>query len=260
MKIARLSISASLVFCAVITAIARPKDLPVSGKVYYHTASSNGAPILNALEDDTKAVILNKAKEQLRKYFLPDSCRISVAPRWVPSQLLQVKAKNITEVEIKGRVQHYTNFEVLYNQNHRMRRVEIQLALEVRKKMPITVHRLRADQKITEEDFAYQWVSIFKYNSALIDDIGKLRGKVLKRTLLSGQPIRSAYISREYLVKSGDQVEMYLRRKGFVVQVSGEARESGAKGDEIRIYNKDTRRKYMAEVVSRGVVIWKKTL
>lgn len=261
MKIARLFISAALIFYIVPPSLARSKEASGGKGGYYHRRSiSKRFPQTANSRDDIKAIILQEAREQLKKYFSPDSCRIRLAPRWIPSQLLQLKAENITGVEIKGGVRHYTNFEVLYNQNHHIRRAEIQLALDVRKKVPVTVQRLPAGSTLTDKDISYQWVSIFQYNGALVEDLDELQGKVLKRTLLSGQPIRSSYISREYLVKAGDSVEMYVKRKGFVVRISAEARENGAKGDEIRIYNKDTRRKYVAEVVRHGVVIWKKTL
>jgi len=260
MKTTSLFISAAVILLGVTTVYAGSKDLSAKVKNYYRMSTTERSLKKEALNDDTKVVLLKEAKEQIRKYYSPDSCRIRVKPRWIPSQLLQLKAEKITGVEIKGGVQQYTNFTVLYNRNNSSRRAEIQLELDVRKKVPVTVRRLQAGNKITAAVLTYQWIPIFKYNGPLIDDMGDLQGKVLKRTLLSGQPIRSSFISREYLVKAGDRVEMYVREGGLVVQISAEARESGAKGDEIHIYNNHTRRKYVAQVVRRGVVIWKKTL
>jgi len=213
-----------------------------------------------ATDKDVRSVILKEAKEQVEDYFFPDSCRIRITPRWIPSHLLQVKPQNITRVALKGAVQRYTNFEVSYKDGQEIRRVEIQLTLQVSKKIPVTTHRLPQGKAIEKKDLAYQWKSIFKYNGPLINDIRQLQGKILKHTLLAGQPIRQSYISRKYLIKAGDQVEIIIRRQGFLVQLSGEARENGAKGDEIKIYNRETRRKYVGEVIRHGVVIWKKTL
>jgi len=211
-------------------------------------------------DEDARSVILKKAKKQLKKYFSPDSCRIRLTPRWIPNRLLQVKPQNITGVALKGTVQRYTNFEVSYKVRQGIRQAEIQLTLDVNKQILVAIHRIPKGNTIKKKDLAYQWKSIFQYNGTLIHDTKQLQGKVLKHTLLSGQPIRKSYISGKYLIKAGDQVKIIIRRQGFLVQLSGEARERGAKGDEIKIYNKETRRKYVGEVIRHGVVVWKKTL
>jgi flagella basal body P-ring formation protein FlgA len=61
-------------------------------------------------------------------------------------------------------------------------------------------------------------------------------------------------------VRAGDAVTLIFKEKGIQVQLTGEARQNGAKNDEIRIYSEETRKKYLGKVVRPGVAIWKQTL
>ena len=88
----------------------------------------------------------------------------------------------------------------------------------------------------------------------------QLIGKTLRRTLLSGQPVRKSDISRELIIRAGDQVSMIIKRSGIQIQVTAEAREDGARGDRIKVYSKETRKNYLGEVIRPGVIEWKSTL
>nr|WP_240894603.1 flagellar basal body P-ring formation chaperone FlgA [Fodinibius halophilus] len=209
---------------------------------------------------DTKQIILKKAKEQLSQHFSGDIYRFEIKARWIPRRLLEAGSQSIIGVKLDGNVRRYTNFDVFYQGRQKKRSIQIQLAVDVEKKVPVVTRRLRSGSKITKQDLKKQWVSLSRNKDELIEDMDALVGKTLRRTLLSGQPVRRTFVSREYIVEAGDQVRVLIQKKGIRVQVAGEARENGAKGDKIRIYSKETRKKYVGEIVRPGLILWKNTL
>ncbi|WP_138430772.1 flagellar basal body P-ring formation chaperone FlgA [Fodinibius saliphilus] len=209
---------------------------------------------------DTKQMILQQAKEQLLQQFSAENYRFDIKARWIPRRLLEVGVQGILGVQLDGNVRRYTNFEVLYRDHQKKRRVQIQLVVELEKKVPVVIRRIRSGSEIKKEDLKNQWVSLSRNKDNLIEDVDTLIGKTLRRTLLTGQPVQKSFISREFIVEAGDQVQVLIRKKGIQVQVAGEARENGAKGDKIRIYSDETRRKYVGEVVRSGLILWKNTL
>lgn len=213
-----------------------------------------------AVPSNPGAVIQQKVRQRLDQYFSSDKYRFSIKPRWIPGKLLKEKARNIVAVELSGGVKRYTNFDVIYRHRKRKKRVQVQFVVKLKKKVPVPVRRLRSGSRIKKDDLQYQWVSMFPNKDEWIEEMEQLIGKRLRRTLLSGQPVRKSYISRDYVVEAGDRVEVIIKKKGIHVQVTGEARENGAKGDKIKVYSSETRKRYSGEVVRPGVILWQNTL
>jgi len=163
-------------------------------------------------------------------------------------------------VQVDGTIRKYTNFTVFYTQHNRRKNVQIQLKVEAERKLPVVTDRLRKGGKIEEGQLVYQWVTISQNSQSYITSKEELVGKTLRRTLLSGQPIKESYISRDLIIRAGDQVQVFIEREGIQIQVSAEARENGAKGDRISVYSNETRKKYEGEVLRPGVIQWKSTL
>lgn len=225
----------------------------------------NSKAVSEWVEDSvtTKEVILQKAQKRLISYFGPasDDYRFELSPRWIPQHILQSRPEAILSVELEGRVDRYTDFRILYRDRHnRKQKVQIQLGVELEQKLPVVVRRIRSGEKIKKIDLRKQWVSLVNNRGDLVENMEEISGKTLRRTLLAGQPIRSSYLSREYIIEVGDQVTLIIEKKGVRAQLAGEARENGAKGDRINMYSEETRKKYVGEVIRPGVLKWKNTL
>ena len=217
-----------------------------------------GTDILN--NNDTKSFIVEQAREQLEVHFSTGTYRFDVQVRWIPDRLLKQSPEQISRIQLHGQIRRYTNFKVVYNYRGNRKDVEIQLKVKAEQKLPVVTDRLRKGDKLEEKNLAYQWVSISQSGESYYTSTEELIGKTLRRTLLSGQPIRKSYVSRDLIIKAGDQVRVFIKRSGIQVQVSGEAREDGAKGDRIKIFSNETNRKYVGEVLRPGVIQWKSTL
>lgn len=211
-------------------------------------------------DEEMKSFLIKQAHEQLERHLSAGEYRFEVQPRWIPNQLLQQSPSQIVSIELSGQIRRYTNFEVVYNQRGNRHRAEIQFSIKAEQMLPVVTDRVRKGSKLKEEHLAYQWVSISQRGESYFASTEALIGKTLRRTLLSGQPIRKSYVSRDLIIKAGDEVRVFIKRRGIQVQVSGEAREDGAKGDRIKIFSNETNRKYVGEVLRPGVIQWKSTL
>lgn len=209
---------------------------------------------------DTKSYILEQARKQLAKRLPGDNYRYQIQARWIPSRLLRQSPDQITGLQLRGEIRRYTNFEVTYLRRGDRRQIEIQIKVEVEQNIPVVIKRLRKGSALSEENLAKQWVSITKNRGTYITSTDKLIGKTLRRTLLSGQPVPRSYISRDLIIRAGDEVKVVIEQNGVQVQVTGEAREDGAKGERIKVYSNETRRKYEGKIIRPGVIQWKNTL
>jgi flagella basal body P-ring formation protein FlgA len=210
--------------------------------------------------DDTKTLIIKQARQQLENRFASGKYRFDLQPRWIPSRLLKRSPQQIIGTQLQGAVRRYTNFKVVYQQQGNRKSAEIQLKVKVKQKLPVVVSRVERGKKLTTNKLTIQWVTLSQNQGTYITDLEKLKGKTLRRTLLSGQPVRKSYVSRDLIVKAGDEVKVVINKMGIQVQVTGSARENGAKGDRIKVYSNETRKKYVGEIIRPGVIQWKSTL
>jgi flagella basal body P-ring formation protein FlgA len=210
-------------------------------------------------QNDTEELILKKAHELLEQHFDPDKSRFELTARWIPRRLLGIDSERIQEVRLAGGIDRYTNFDVLFQSGQKQRKVQIQLAVDLEQKLPVAIKRLSSGSKISKNDIRMQWKRT-PIAENYVTDKQQLIGKTLRKTLVSGQPIRSDYIGADYIIKAGDKVRLIVEKKGLRIEIVAEARENGAKGESIRVYSDETRRKYVGQIISEGIVKWKKTL
>lgn len=212
-------------------------------------------------DSTAEEVILRGAREILGRNFNTDTYRFEMSPGWIPASVLRTDPEYIESVQPVGAVDKYTSFDVIFRDpGGRRQKAQVQLVVDAEQKLPVARRRLMSGTVIRPEDIRLQWISVDPGQNRWVDDPGMLAGKTLRRTLLPGQPVSRNQISTEYIIKAGDSVEVLFEEQGIKISLRGEARQHGAKGDEIRIYSNETRRKYLGRVIGPGVVKWKKTL
>jgi len=209
---------------------------------------------------EIREVIIRKALEELNSNHDQKSYRFSITPRWIPGSLERLDADKITSVKPEGSVERYTNFTVTYRDRGRTQSANVQLMVETERFLPVAGQRIMSGDKLKTSFMDMRWVSVPYDRGQLVEEIEEIEGKTLRRSLSDGQPVRYADISSDYLVEAGETVEMIYEQNGLRIVIEGEARQSGAQDDEITIYNKETRKKYLGKVSSPGVVLWKGTL
>ena len=97
-------------------------------------------------------------------------------------------------------------------------------------------------------DMVLQTVRVLR-SQAIASGPEETVGRELQKSLSAGDPIPLNILSVPPILKRGDPVLIVFRRKGFLIEVRGEALDGGAAGDLVRVRNLQSR------TVLRGVII-----
>jgi len=81
-----------------------------------------------------------------------------------------------------------------------------------------------------------------------------LIGKILKRNMSSGQAFSANFVKPQLLIRRGDEVTILASMGGLRVRVKGQALHDAARGDRVRVRNKQSKRIIQGTVVNFGVV------
>ena len=207
-----------------------------------------------------RTAIVELAMESLEERYDPERYRFEVTPRWIPGSLARMDRSVIREVVPDGNIERNTNFDVTYEANGRRRHVQVQLQLEIEKRIPVMADRVRAGQIITRDDWMLRWVPVSRNRGQLVTESAEMEGKTVRRTLARGEPVRNADLSTEYMVEAGDVVTLIFMRNGMRIDINAIARQNGALNETIRLYSDETRKTYMGNVNGSEEVHWVRTL
>ena len=101
---------------------------------------------------------------------------------------------------------------------------------------------------LAPEDMVLQTVRVLR-SQAIASGPEEAVGRELQKSLPAGDPIPLNILAVPPILKRGDPVLIVFRRKGFLIEVRGEALDGGAAGDLVRVRNLQSR------AVLRGVLI-----
>lgn len=208
---------------------------------------------------DSEKVILAKAGEALKEQVSAEYIRFSLQARWIPGSLRTLSAEQIISVQPAGPIKKYSSFEVIYSEYGKRSRAEIQLHIKTEQKLPVLSVRKLRGEKITQEDLIWRWVSIDLNRDEPIKNFAVLTGKTLRRTLNAGQFMTTKDIGRAFLIEAGDNISMIYRENSLEISLGCESRQDGATNEEIQVYCKETRKKYLAKIIGPGETEWLKT-
>ncbi|TVQ66297.1 MAG: flagella basal body P-ring formation protein FlgA [Balneolaceae bacterium] len=200
------------------------------------------------------------ALEELYSRSDPDTYRFEVTPRWIPGSLANTPSEQLISVTLVGNIERYTVFDVAYSERGQKRNVQIQMAVEIERLMPVAGRRIMNGDKIYENDITMNWISVPYERGQLVSAGDYLEGKTSRRTMSVGQPFRYADLSSELIIEAGDIVRLIFEQAGIQIEMTVEARQSGAQDEEIHFYSHETRKRYAGRVIGPGVAQWTKTL
>lgn len=210
--------------------------------------------------NSTREVILEKARLSLEERYGHKQYRFNLRARWIPGSLLNTSSENILSVKPAGPIKRDTIFEVIYESRSQKESIEVQLIVEGEYKIPVAKNRIASGGTLEADQFEMNWIPVSFNRGELVESLEGLEGKTLRRTLTDGQPVRQADVTSAYLVRAGETVTIIYNENGIQLGLKGEARENGSLGDEIKIFSKETRKRYVGKVQSPGTVIWHQTL
>lgn len=204
--------------------------------------------------------ITEMALEELYSRSDPETYRFGITPRWIPGSLASSSAEELISVTLAGNIERYTVFDVSYRERGRVERVQVQMALEIERQMPVAARRIMNGEMLDEQDIMVSWISVPHDRGQLVSEADFLGGKTIRRTLSVGQPFRYADVSSALIIEAGETVQLIFEQAGIQIEMTVEARQSGAQDEEIHFYSHETRKRYAGRIVGPGVARWTKTL
>jgi flagellar basal body P-ring formation protein FlgA len=115
--------------------------------------------------------------------------------------------------------------------------------------LPVATTRLLAGSVLHTDDVHIARVHTTLVRSEVVRQLADAVGMQLKRPLAAGQPLALSELMRPSMVQKGANVTMLLDSPGITLSAQGQALESGAIGERIRVLNPVSRAVIEAEVV-----------
>ncbi|OGQ98630.1 MAG: flagella basal body P-ring formation protein FlgA [Deltaproteobacteria bacterium RIFOXYD12_FULL_55_16] len=117
-----------------------------------------------------------------------------------------------------------------------------------------TIKRLNRNELISSADLTVKRRDISMLDPGLVKDPEQAAGQKLKLSLPAGAVLYAQALEAPPLVNRGERVTIMAKSQAIQITAPGEARNSGAKGEMIRVKNLTSRREIQARVLSAGVV------
>ena len=117
-----------------------------------------------------------------------------------------------------------------------------------------TTKRLNRNEIIASDDITAKRQDISMLDAGLIQDPRQAVGQKLKTTLPAGAILYAQAIDAPPLVNRGERVTIMAKSQAIQITAPGEAKNSGALGEIIRVKNLTSRREIQARVLAAGVV------
>lgn len=114
--------------------------------------------------------------------------------------------------------------------------------------------RLNRNEVIGNEDLTVTHRDITMLDPGFLRAKEQAAGRRLKVSLPAGSVLRAQALSEPDLVRRGEKVTILAKSELVQISVPGEAKDSGARGEIIRIKNLSSRREIQAKVVDSGLV------
>ena len=117
-----------------------------------------------------------------------------------------------------------------------------------------TTKRLNRNDIIGNDDIVAKRQDISMLDAGLIQDPKQAVGQKLKISLPAGAVLYAQTVDAPSLVNRGERVTIMAKSQAIQITAPGEARNSGALGEMVRVKNLTSRREIQARVLSAGVV------
>lgn len=132
--------------------------------------------------------------------------------------------------------------------HHGVRQVAITGQAIAMLNVPVLAVRLGRGELIRADHLSYRRTRADRLTPDIITDPAALIGLVVRRSMGADRPISAAMVRAAIVIPRGALVVMTLERPGITLSAQGQAVESGAVGDVIRVMNTSS------ELVVQGIV------
>lgn len=129
----------------------------------------------------------------------------------------------------------------------------VAVRLQWRRPALVAARALERGKTLAGEDVTLQTVKVLRSTSLALSE-EEVLGKVLRKNLSAGEPVALNYLGLHPIIQRGDPVIILVTKGSITIEVNGEALDSGAPGDIIRVRNLQSRLVIQAVAISPGRV------
>ncbi|MGD8427247.1 MAG: flagellar basal body P-ring formation chaperone FlgA [Balneolaceae bacterium] len=190
------------------------------------------------------------------------TCDVVVESKWMPAKIAQLDSTKIRGLQFTetGLPRGYQTATVFFIRDGSQSQERIQLFIRVNLKVLVTNRRIARNQTINETDLSWQTKDITRMHTLPVVSKSEIAGKAVSRMIPEGSMILESDLQKEPIVKAGDQVRLVYSQGGIEIAIDCTARQSKAKGEDIRLYSRETGKTYIGKVLTPSKIIWEKTL
>ena len=222
------------------------------------------APLQQPDEGDAQSAVEQRviALATARVRAVCSQCDIRVETKWLPDNLREADPAQISLLRFDevGVPREYQTASVEYTRGGQALTRQVQLFVTVMKKLPVVNKRIERGRTITAADLSWQRKDLTHLRKLPVFSADKITGKAAAGILQKGDMVLLGDLQQVPIIAVGDKVQMIYREKGVKLSMNATARQAKAKGEPIRVYNAETRKTYIATVITESKVIWEKTL
>ncbi len=132
--------------------------------------------------------------------------------RWQAVLIIEADGKNLAPVKLSGRYDEMAQ-------------------------VPMLKRQLQAGDVISEDDIEWNREPVQHLRKNTITETSELIGKSPRRVISQGRAIRREEIASPAIINKGARITIYYKSRNLEIKTLGEAIDSGAKGDVIRVKN-----------------------
>jgi flagella basal body P-ring formation protein FlgA len=134
------------------------------------------------------------------------------------------------------------------------RNISIPVEVEALTEMAVTVRPLERGEIVGNSDVVMQKRDIASAPGKICPSLSDVVGKRVKISMRGNLPVRSDYLERVPLIKSGQAVTIIAENDMLRITAMGKAKNSGAEGDLIMVQNLSSMKDIPARVIDSNSV------
>lgn len=133
--------------------------------------------------------------------------------------------------------------------------LNVRLRTKFLREAVVATRAIHTGEAIDPDAIALQTVAVLDESDDLITDPSEVAGKIAKRPIAAGQPIRRISIDEPAAIRRGQNVKLLVKLDGAVIETGAVAQQDGKVGAKVRVQVLDTRKTLLATVVDAQTVM-----
>ncbi len=203
---------------------------------------------------DLKKISKNQIKQDILKFLKENLKNIKVQSISFRSGNYYAPSGYDTHINIRSKTGTYIYLDYIISYNEKEIKIPVSVKYSSIRKIVIASREIPVGHKITEEDI--KTVEMSNVRDDLIENIDQVVGKIAKKRIQEGTPIKKYYLKPDFVVKKNDRVKVIYDSGVIRVELSGIALENGEKGQVIKVKNLSSGKKIKCRVLDNKTVLF----